>query len=155
MLLLTNYSNTFFVLLLMLLLISLVNTLKETFASVWRSSRIENPTRNMSYDIRGQPPSPLSPPSPSSSSQPFNPHSPISPWGISTLPSPASATFPRNTFLTETQFKNNSIGLIDVNSGELVTKGYLKGWPKIQENKGSWINPALLNTEKRWGFYAF
>ena len=48
----------------------------ETFASVgtevWQSTRANRPTRNMSYDIRGQP-----------LSAAFDPY--VSPWNISTL----------------------------------------------------------------------
>ena len=116
--------------------------MKESFApvgiEVWQSSRTNRPTRNMSYDIRGQP-----------LSAPFIN---IGPWNQSTLPV-SVAQFPRNTFLTKQQFETNSIGLTE-NSSHTITKGYLKGWPASSPIPTSgWINPALLNNEKRWKFY--
>ena len=138
-------SNKIMLFILFLCAISVASIfLRETFAAVgtevWQSSRANRPTRNMSYDIRGQP-----------LSTAFNPY--VSPWNISTLPVPVAqrpSTFP----MTQTQFETNSIGLT-LPKDETIKRGYLKGWPAPGNVTSSWINPALLNTQKRWRFYRF
>jgi len=118
------------------------NILLERFAAVgtevWQSSRVNNPTRNMSYDIRGQP-----------LSAPFDAY--ISPWNVSTLPL-GMVTHPNTPIMTKHQFENNSIGLT-LPESKTIEHGYLAGWPDVSDVPSSWINPVLLNTEKRWGFY--
>ena len=135
-------------LLLFLFVVLAIVFARETFASVgtevWQSTRANRPTRNMSYDIRGQP-----------LSAAFNPY--ISPWNISTLPlsvarHPEMVT--KNSYLDKDQFETNSIGLT-LGPDRTIKKGYLKGWPASRNDPGWWVNPALLNTEKRWGFYRF
>lgn len=134
-----------------LALCALTVFVKEAFASVgtevWQSTRAKRPTRNMSYDIRGQPVSAA-----------FNPY--ISPWNISTLPITVArhptnlTTSTSNSYLSPDQFKTNSIGLT-LGPDKTIQKGYLKGWPASGNDPGWWINPALLNTSKRWSFYKF
>lgn len=122
--------------------------IKETFAAVgtevWQSTRVNRPTRNMSYDLRGQP-----------LSARFDPYT--SPWNISTLPVGVARqpTNMQQPYLTQKQFQENSIGLT-LEPEKTIQKGYLKGWPEAEINPvSSWINPALLNMHKRWGFYKF
>ena len=96
----------------------------------------------MSYDIRGQP-----------LSAAFNPY--VSPWNISTLPVAKHRTnLPGGPFLNKKQFETNSIGLT-IGPDRTIKKGYLKGWPASGNGNSWWINPALLNMKKRWGFYMF
>lgn len=119
------------------------NVLKEGYANFLRS------TRNMSYDIRGDPFPPTL----------FNPY--VSPWNISTMqPSiygqrqliRSRSPLANTSYLTPYEFKTYSTGLV-IPPTKTIQKGYLQGWPEIEENPISWINPALLNTEDRWAFY--
>jgi hypothetical protein len=62
------------------------------------------------------------------------------------------ALFKYEPFMTQQQFETSSIGLT-LPSEKTIETGYLAGWPEIEIPVTSWINPALLNQEKRWGFY--
>lgn len=118
---------------------------RESFApvgiEVWQSSRVNNPTRNMSYDIRGQP-----------SSAPFDPY--VSPWNISSIEPTGMAQPPTTPIMTKHQFETNSIGLT-LPDEKIIEHGYLAGWPETGDIPTAWLNPALLNQDKRWGFYSF
>jgi hypothetical protein len=118
----------------------------ENFASVgtelWQSTRM---TRNMSYDLRGDP-----------APNPYNPF--ISPWNISTIPSidnrlvRSRSPLANTSFLTPREFMTHSRGL-SIGPDKTIKKGYLKGWPAIGHEPAVWINPVLLNMNKRWGWY--
>lgn len=136
------FKNIILLLLAVILLKSIVETFAAVGTEVWQSTRVNRPTRNMSYDIRGQPPSAR-----------FDPRITLatSPWGISSLGSFRSSGS-SNSYLNEKEFKSHSIGLT-LPKNKTIEKGYLKGWPLSEETESSWVNPILLNNEKRWGFY--
>ncbi len=94
----------------------------------------ERGTRNMSYDLRGDPV-----------------HNPIRPYVWNNSSIAAREAHKSQIGLPFEKFKKYSEGLT-ISNEKTVQKGYLKGWPAVDDTTSGWIDPTVLD-ESNWRDY--
>lgn len=101
----------------------------------------ERGTRNMSYDLRGDP-----------APNPIRPYI----WNNSSI---AAREARKNVVqhqirLPFEKFKKYSEGLT-ISDEKTIEKGYLAGWPAVDDTTSGWIDPTVLDdANTRWSDYA-